>query len=274
MKRRYRSAKGISRVRTVGIKCLRFTKGGGDSPLSSILYIRLSVFESLPTIFRSLSTSINPLLLRLAIKMQIFDYAINLLCAPYAFPFSVQLFLGDIPTNVKSENYSSTQPWIGEQQVITARPLAGNEFYRVGGHGGTLSAGQTNLTSLAGNTTTAVPATSAATPLSDDYTEYGVRYSLPISKPLNQKLRPSPSTSLDNAICSFLAEKLNWVTVRPFVGIIHDAPIRLWVSRREVNRTPDGIVTFGKPEIVWIATRNKTGGLQPGELPKLEDGAE
>ena len=182
--------------------------------------------------------------------MQIFEYAINLICAPYAFPFSVQLFLGDVPTNVNFENYSSTQPWIGEQHVVTAPQVTG----------------------LVNNAAAAVLTTGAAPSLSDDYTKRGIKYSLPISRPLNQRIRLSPSNSLDKAICSFLAEKLNWITVRPFVGVIHDAPIRLWVDRREVKQVRDGNVTFGKPEIIWSATRNKTGGLQPGELPQLEHG--
>ncbi|KAI9888022.1 MAG: hypothetical protein M1823_000143 [Watsoniomyces obsoletus] len=218
--------------------------------------------------------------------MRVFEYAINLVCAPYAFPFSVQFFLGDIPSGLNPDEISSAPSWIGEQYIMPARPAGKPRLY-----GRSISEqddadethqehevlGEHSLLALEDQTS---PITNygdihdndilARSP--DDFLQRAVRYSFPLTRPLSEKFRKSPSSIPVPALCNYLAANLRWLVVRPLVGEVKDRnlPLRLWVIRREVRVSENGERTFGKPEIVWDATRGKIWGLQLGELPQVE----
>ncbi len=219
--------------------------------------------------------------------MRVFEYAINLVCAPYAFPFSVQFFLGDIPRGLSPDQYSSARSWIGEQYVMPARPAGKPRMYGRSLDGGQQEQQQQDyaedehaLLALGADQTSPVAdinhyggtQTMLAARLPDDFLKRAVRYSFPLTRPLSERLRRSPSSIPTPALCSYLAANLRWLVVRPFVGEVKDRnlPMRLWVIRREVRESANGERTFGKPEIVWDATRGKMWGLQPGELPQVE----
>ena len=103
-------------------------------------------------------------------------------------------------------------------------------------------------------------------PLPKDFLDGAVRYSLPLSRAINEHLPREPGGQESLGVCVFLEQELNWRVVRPLRGEIDDAPFRLWVTRRSVTDPP----SMGPPQIVWSATQGKKGGLQQGELPQVE----
>ncbi|KAI9747200.1 MAG: hypothetical protein M1815_004503 [Lichina confinis] len=205
--------------------------------------------------------------------MLVFDYAINLLCSPYAHSFTVHFFLGPVPPGLSHEQYSNAPSWIGQQYVFPEKPRSSSARRKEddgddGGFGKALDGVKFGIDyspDVADFQNLIVPVAKVQ-PLPKDFLEGAVRSSLPLSRAINEHLPREPGGRESLGVCLFLEQELNWRVVIPLRGEIDDVPFRLWVARRPVTDPPNK----GPPQIVWSATRGKKGGLQQGELPQME----
>jgi hypothetical protein len=226
-----------------------------------------------------------------------FTYFLNIIAAPFAQPYWVYFFLGDVPLSpdqfggaaVASQyiypgtptNIAGDTPKLhGYTQAAIAKPAAVAKFAK--------RDDDSNETGSDADTTTVVTGTetpntdlvndiidtarfakahggaAAAARLvarSQDITKQfqgSVSAQLPFTAKLKERVAPG-----DNVL-SYLKANLKWRVVIPLQGEPKDLPpMRAYVSRSEKGST-------SKRQIVWPASEGKNGGLNRGELPALE----
>lgn len=210
--------------------------------------------------------------------IQFYEYALNLVCAPYAQNFFLHIFLGRVPPSFQGIEPSTCPSWIAQEYVM---PHGAGYGYGFGGlqEDITVMANNMNLehTLPPGQAANNVPLVERDR-LPANFLQNAVRSSIPLTRHLTEHL-PHPSVPhrrlSPSKVCPYLGKNLHWRAFSMAAGSrdeipIEDIPIRVWVTQTEVTEVRGGHRTRGTPEIVWDATRDKPGGLQKGELPQVE----
>ena len=205
--------------------------------------------------------------------MQLFEYALNIVCAPYSQNFFLHLFLGDVPANLDYEHPTSAPSWIGQEYVMPQLTGRGAGVQSYGADIPTYGSSWAPYQS-AGYFTSNVPlGTSTADALPQDFLKGAVYSTRPLNTPLVSHMRRSgPADLPPDEVCPYLASHLNWraVSLTNLEIPIRKIPLRVYVTRTQIVQDRNGQRNYGHSEILWDSTHAKPGGLEQGELPQLE----
>lgn len=222
-----------------------------------------------------------------------FTYFLNIIAAPFAQPYWVYFFLGDVPLSpdqfggaaVASQYIYPGTPandapkLRGYTQAAIAKPA---KFFKRDDDSNNDETGNDDTPVITTGTTTDTPNTDLVNDIIDtarfakahggaaaaarlvarsqDLSQQfqgSVSAQLPFTAKLKECLAPG-----DNVL-SYLKANLKWRVVIPLKGEPQDLPpMRVYVSRLEKGSS--------KRQIVWPASEGKNGGLNKGELPALE----
>jgi len=201
------------------------------------------------------------------------NYDLNILCGPYAQPFFVHFFLGDVPKVINYEDPYDIPSWAGQNYIMPMSPARASQA-------ATAQASPSGYTREASedSPTTLEPRAvhdDLAQQLPSSFTKYGVRSSQPLTDPLVKRFNVSNPAELQASdVREYLQHNLHWRLVGTGVGDRHsiavdNVPIRMWVVKQDVKppSNPTQFPVYGATEILWDATRGKLGGLHMGELP-------
>ncbi|KAI9878692.1 MAG: hypothetical protein M1830_010785 [Pleopsidium flavum] len=202
------------------------------------------------------------------------NYDINILCGPYAQPFFVHFFLGDVPKIINYEDPYDIPSWAGQNYIIPTTPARASQA-------ATAQASPAGYTREFSADTQATPESRApvgqdlAQQLPSSFTKFAVRSSQPFTDPLVKRFNVSGPAELQASdVREYLQHNLHWRLVGAGLGNRHsiavdNVPIRMWVVKQDVKppSDPTQFPVYGATEVLWNATRGKLGGLHKGELP-------
>lgn len=200
-----------------------------------------------------------------------YTYDINILCGPYAQPFFVHFFLGEVPKIINYEAPYDIPSWAGQNYVMPITPERASQAAAAPAS----PAGYTRDVAEDLSTTldTRANGDDMARELPSSWTKFGVRSSQPLTDPLVKRFNVSNPAELQaDSVREYLQRNLHWRLVGVGAGgrriAVDQVPIRMWVVRQDVTppTDPTQFPVYGGREVVWDATRGKLGGLHKGEL--------
>ncbi|KAI9894930.1 MAG: hypothetical protein M1814_000150 [Vezdaea aestivalis] len=226
------------------------------------------------------------------------EYAVNMITSTYPSAFNLHFFLGPIPQKLDLEAPQDVPVWIAQQYIMPIS-TSGNRQSTSGSAPGYMDVQIPDTTPIGYDPIQPTPTTlqtqtspasrapnspsTESSPLPSTFLANAVRASIPLTRPLLKALDCSDPNGLEESkVRPYLEQQLNWLAIsQPWDGTdpkrlaigLEDGqvPLRLFVIENiRENAAPGKVPKTLKTEIVWSATRGKTGGLCRGELAEVE----